>query len=232
MTVLAKTQQSIAAAISHLPTHPTHPTHTPTHHSSTCNTNTTPHTHTTQQESMHYMGILGFFTTGIARICKYGVFQQWDGDTASAGGVATRFSCKDAAKMQLFSFWEHKRCYLVTFASIALCGCYFCACELLHTSSAHLGKDCFGYRHIPATFWLFAAWMVHDGYSIGALTFLGLLFWLLLLFWIFLAFLYCKRIKSAAIPISIALEAATFACLSVLIKGICYLILFQHKCCY
>ena len=45
----------------------------------------------------------------------------------------------------------------------------------------HLGRFCFKYRYISATFRLFAAWMVYDGCSIGALTFLGLLFWLLLL---------------------------------------------------
>ena len=173
------------------------------------------------------MGILGSFTTGIARICKYGVFQQWDGDTASEWGFATRFSCKDATKMLLFGFGWVKGATWLLLHRLRFSDATFALASCCTPHPAHLGKDFFGYRHIPATFWLFAAWMVHDGYSLDTLTFLGLLFWFLLLFSNISRILWCKRIKSAAIPISIALEAATFACLSVLIKGICYLIYFN-----
>ena len=179
------------------------------------------------------MGILGSFTTGIARICEYGVFQRWDGDTALAGGVATRFSCEDATKILLFGFWEGEGCYLNDFASVVICRRYFWCLQVVGHSMLFIWGD---FASNIATFLLLFGFLRRGWYMRATLLVLWL-FWgyfsgCCCFFRIFLAFSWCRRIKSAAIPISIALEAATFACLSVLIKGICYLILFQHKCCY
>ena len=74
--------------------------------------------------------------------------------------------------------------------------------------------------------------MVYDGYHLGALTFMELIFIVVALFGIFLLFLWCRRIKFSDILILAALEAAASAYLSVLLKVICCLTLFQHKYCY